>query len=747
MDVRRHPHEADRLASLASYRVLDAEPGDAFDALTRLAARICQAPTSLISLVDADRQWFLGRHGTDATQTPRSDSVCSDVVAAADPLVVGDLTSTPRYAELAAHSGLAAYAGVPLIGRDGLPLGALCVLDSTPRTFTPGQLSALSDLAAQAVTALELRRYDATNGLDSGALVAEARLPGALRAALDNGEFVPHFQPVVDMRDGTVRGLEALVRWAHPTRGLLTPDAFLPGLETGTLLNANGREMLEAACILMVELQARGLAPARGVAINISGRQLTHTGVARAALARLARHGLPGSALTAEITETAEVTDVVLARGELQALLDAGVHVVADDFGVGWSNLTRLLQLPLDGLKIDRDLVTGMVGDPVREHMVASAIALGAAMGLDVVAEGVETEAVRDRLLELGCYDGQGWLYSKAVPAAEIPDLLERSQAARRGVAPSASRNGRLDPVQAGTGEDGGTLPTSDIVPTSDIRGVLLDSTRMLLRVDSAEQAVGVLMGAVTQLGGSTVPAAKAPADALPVDISLGEADPVLPLAPPGSAARSNLERLLPALVEDARTAADRTRRLARLSGQVDTDPLTGLGNRRALSRHRAAVLGQDSVAILDLDHFKRVNDTAGHDGGDRVLVAFSRALRQHLRSTDLPYRLGGEEFLVVMAGTPPEAVLTALQHLRQKWEAERPLPVTFSAGVAAVEHGDLDTALLAADGALYSAKQAGRDRFTLASTSTSTTPSTSTSPGVLPHPRPPAGADSQVRP
>ncbi|HSP36160.1 MAG TPA: EAL domain-containing protein, partial [Frankiaceae bacterium] len=234
MDVRLHPQEADRLASLASYRVLDSEPDDTFDALTRLAALICEAPISRISLVAADRQWFLSRYGFDAMETSRSDSVASDAVATGNSLVDGDLASTPRYADLASSSGLAAYAGVPLIGRDGLPLGALCVLDIIPRTFTPDQLSALADLAAQTVTALELRRCDATSGLDSNALVPEARLPVTLRAALDDGEFVPHFQPIIDMRDGSVRGLEALVRWAHPTRGLLSPATFLPGLETGT---------------------------------------------------------------------------------------------------------------------------------------------------------------------------------------------------------------------------------------------------------------------------------------------------------------------------------------------------------------------------------------------------------------------------------------------------------------------------------------------------------------------------------
>ena len=249
---------------------------------------------------------------------------------------------------------------------------------------------------------------------------------------------------------------------------------------------------------------------------------------------------------------------------------------------------------------------------------------------------------------------------------------------------------------------------------------VLLDCTRTLLRVDSAEQTVGVLIRAVLNLGGTTVPAGQAPTSAMPIDVSLGEAGPLLPVAPLGSHARRNLERLLPGLVEDAKTAADTAGRLARPSEQVDTDPLTGLGNRRGLSRVRV-LLGTDSVAMVDLDHFKRVNDTSGHEGGDRLLVAFSRALRQHLRSNDLVFRLGGEEFLVIMPGTTPERVLVALEHLRQRWQAERPLPVTFSAGVAGVDEGDLSAALLAADAALYAAKEGGRDRFGLAGASAPT--------------------------
>lgn len=427
MDVRLHAQERDRLVSLLSYSALDTAPSGSFDALTRLAATVCAAPTSMISLIDRDRQWFLSRHGLDVTEMARSQSLCSDAVATEATLVVPDLTSVDRYAGLdmvTGPLGVRAYAGVPLIGRDGLPLGTLCVMDTTTRDFDPRQLGALTDLAGQVVTALELRRNDVTNGLAAPKLVPEATQPRRLRRALDDHEFVPHYQPLVDMRTGAVTGLEALVRWAHPTRGLLTPETFLAGLETGSLVAWAGRDMMEAACGLLVDLQGRGVALPDGVAINITGRQLTTPGLVAEFLTILARHGLPGSALTAEITETAEVSDFTVARGELQLLRDAGVRVVADDFGVGWSNLTRLLQLPLSGLKIDKALVTGMIGDPVRDHMVASAISLAAAMGIDVIAEGVETEAVRERLLALGCHRGQGWLFSRAVPADDLPDLL-----------------------------------------------------------------------------------------------------------------------------------------------------------------------------------------------------------------------------------------------------------------------------------------------------------------------------------
>ena len=430
MDVALHKQETDRLASLHSYKIMDTPPQETLNALTRLAAAICGTPMAKITLVDEDRQWFLSEFGDEETGSPRTESVCSDVVAVGAPLVVNDLGAVGRYAGLKAVAqpkGMRAYAGVPLIGRDGLPLGALCVIDLEPRDFSDVQLTSLADLAAQVVTTLELRRSDAFGGLNSAAVVDDARRPETLRRALDNHEFVAYFQPVIDLRTSRACGLEALLRWEHPTLGVLTPDAFLPGLEVGTLVDVTAREVLAQACAVVIDLRAHGIKLTDGISVNVSGRQLTVPGLADSILQTLADYGLPGTAVRVEITESAEVTDVSIARREVGALRAAGVKAVADDFGVGWSNLTRLLELPISGLKIDRQLIDHLLDDPIRDLMVSSTITLARTMGLSVVAEGVDTRSVADRLVEMGCERAQGWLFSKAVPAADVPALLSQS--------------------------------------------------------------------------------------------------------------------------------------------------------------------------------------------------------------------------------------------------------------------------------------------------------------------------------
>ncbi|GLY99888.1 hypothetical protein Acsp02_71410 [Actinoplanes sp. NBRC 103695] len=519
---------------------------------------------------------------------------------------------------------------------------------------------------------------------DRSGPAAELRV-AELRVAIAAGQLEVHYQPIVDLRTGQAVSVEALVRMRHPVRGLVPPAEFIDLAERYGLISAVTTVVLDT-----VAEQAHAWARAgRSLpcAVNLSVVCLVDPAYCERLVTTLA--ALTGL-VTVEVTESAMADERAITV--LRRLAAAGVECQIDDFGTGYSCLASLKGLPATVVKIDRAFIADIETD-VRDLAIVKAILnLANELGLNVIAEGIETQPVVDLLLAAGVVRGQGYWFARPMPAADLDAWLDSRPVATENRGPAPSTGTAKDTTQ-----------------------VLLDGARALLRVDSVEQAVGVLMRAVSDLGGATVPAMRCPADAIPIDVSLGEADPLLPVAPVGSPARHDLERLLPRLVEDARTAADRATRLARLTDQVDTDPLTGLGNRRGLARVRK-LHDADSIAMVDLDHFKQVNDTYGHAEGDRILVAFSRAMRQHLRSSDLVFRLGGEEFLLIMPATTPEGVLKALENLRRRWHSERMHPVTFSAGVTAVEAGDLSTAVLSADIALYAAKQAGRDRFELAS-------------------------------
>jgi EAL domain-containing protein (putative c-di-GMP-specific phosphodiesterase class I) len=425
--VRLHPAEEDRLDSLDSYGVLDTPPETTYDALTALAARLCGTPIAAVTLVDGERQWFKSRHGLDLRATHREMSFCSDVVASGQVLAVPDALDSDRYRDnplVSGEPGVRSYLGVPLVGRDGLPLGALCVIDRRSRSFTPDQVDALSTLAGQVVHLLEQRRRDLVDGLLSVQVLAEARDPLRLRAALLAGELTPHYQPLVDIRTGRPHQVEALLRWEHPELGTLPPAAFLPTIEASALVVPVGRAVLEAALGQLAALTAGGVDLPGGVAVNVASGQLARPGLARDVLAALDRHGVRGSQLTLEITESTALLDADLAGAELDAVVAMGVHVAIDDFGVGWSNLSRVLQLPVDSLKIDRSIGAGVVDDPRAAAMVRFTVQLAGELGLDVTAEGIETPVVRDRLAAAGVRWAQGWLYGPAVPAGRLRGAL-----------------------------------------------------------------------------------------------------------------------------------------------------------------------------------------------------------------------------------------------------------------------------------------------------------------------------------
>jgi diguanylate cyclase (GGDEF)-like protein len=244
-----------------------------------------------------------------------------------------------------------------------------------------------------------------------------------LRRAITNDELVLHYQPKVDATTHRVVAFEALVRWQHPTRGLLTPDEFIPIAESTGLIGPLTHWVVDRALGQLSQWSVTH--PTLSMAVNISARNLRGD-LPGWVLQRLAAHGIAPSRLTLEVTETSFASDPARATVLLEELAAACVRVSLDDFGQGYTSLGSLGHLPVSELKIDRGFVLAMSTSAEDRAIVSSVIDLGHRLGLDVVAEGVETEAVAEDLRQLGCDTMQGFLFSRAVPAAQVLALFDR---------------------------------------------------------------------------------------------------------------------------------------------------------------------------------------------------------------------------------------------------------------------------------------------------------------------------------
>jgi EAL domain-containing protein (putative c-di-GMP-specific phosphodiesterase class I) len=261
------------------------------------------------------------------------------------------------------------------------------------------------------------------------AVEARMETESALRRALDHGEIVVHFQPIIELATGRPVGLEALARWAHPTRGLLLPNQFIPLAEETGLIVQLGAQVLEQACLHLADW--RKIAPALSnlqMSVNLSPAQLLHPDVVTTVRCALARAGLPPDALCLEITESVLLEDASLAAAALDTLKSLGVQVALDDFGTGYSSLTYLKRLPVDVLKIDRSFVSGLGSSADDAAIVSIVIQLAQAFAMSTVAEGVETASQARDVEALGCARAQGYLWSKPQPAAKTLRYLCRQR-------------------------------------------------------------------------------------------------------------------------------------------------------------------------------------------------------------------------------------------------------------------------------------------------------------------------------
>jgi diguanylate cyclase (GGDEF)-like protein len=245
-----------------------------------------------------------------------------------------------------------------------------------------------------------------------------------LQSVIENGALVLHYLPEVDMRTGEILAAEALVRWQHPTRGLLSPDAFIGVAESINLAGELGRWVMRSACAEFARWRSRGVGLDAVLRINVSPVQLVTDGFVESVAGIISEFGLHRGSVCLEITESVVVQDIETTRITLAGLKEAGVQVAIDDFGTGYSVLSHLKSLPVDTLKIDRGFVRDLGSNPGDLAIVRAIIALAEAFGLALVAEGVETETAALTLLRHGCYRAQGFLLSRPVVGDKMEALL-----------------------------------------------------------------------------------------------------------------------------------------------------------------------------------------------------------------------------------------------------------------------------------------------------------------------------------
>jgi len=256
-------------------------------------------------------------------------------------------------------------------------------------------------------------------------------LEGDLRRAIERAELVLYFQPIVDLATGRIESLEALLRWQHPTRGLIAPVEFLPLAEETGLIGEIGLWAVEEAChrFRFWQLACPAATP-RTINVNLTARQLHDPQLASRIALALAAADLDPSSLRLEIVEESLVNDLRATSGTLRELRELGVRLAIDDFGAGASSLASFRELSADVLKLDRSFVRPLAGGTgVDEAIVAAITALGHRLGMRVTAEGIETEEQLAAVRRAGCDGGQGYLLGRPVPAHQVLDLLRRGPA------------------------------------------------------------------------------------------------------------------------------------------------------------------------------------------------------------------------------------------------------------------------------------------------------------------------------
>jgi diguanylate cyclase (GGDEF)-like protein/PAS domain S-box-containing protein len=324
----------------------------------------------------------------------------------------------------------------PLEGKEIFVHASIGYALSDSQTLNADELLRAADVAMYAAKAAGKGGYEAYQPALHAEALDRLERTADLQRALEHQQFILHYQPIVALDSDQVVGVEALVRWRHPTRGLLPPDAFIPLAEETGLIVPIGQWVLEQACqqARRWDLEHPSQPPIR-ISVNLSARQFQQPDLVARVAGVIAETGIDPATLVLELTETLLLRDTESMLAKIQELKGLGVQLAIDDFGTGYSSLSYLKRLPVDILKVDKSFIDPIAAGPADSAVLQAIVRLGRTLHLQTVAEGVEAVDQSNHLRELGCHLGQGFYYSKPAEAEDIGELLGR-QAARQADAP-----------------------------------------------------------------------------------------------------------------------------------------------------------------------------------------------------------------------------------------------------------------------------------------------------------------------
>jgi diguanylate cyclase (GGDEF)-like protein/PAS domain S-box-containing protein len=423
----------DTLTDLPNRRLLDARLEHAIDQARRHGYRIGVMLLDLDRFKDINDSLGLTAGDTLLQETAQrvSNSVRKEDTVARlggdELLVVLEDILDPHMAARLAEKILSVL-GAPFVlnGQDIFLTASIGISLYPDNGDTPELLIRNADAALYRAKEQGRNRIEFYSESISHSALERLALQAGLRHALANNELELHYQPQLHLASRQLAGIEALVRWRHPQQGLIPPDSFIPLAEQTGLIEAIGEWVLEEACRQMAAWRDAGLTIPR-VAVNLSAHQLGRPSLIPAISGTLEKHKLPAQMLELELTETAIMRNPEKAAEILDALADLGIALAVDDFGTGYSSLAYLQRLRLHRLKIDRAFVQDLPQNQNNAAICRAIIAMATSLGLETVAEGVEDEAQREFLTRESCTIGQGWLFARGMPAAELENWLQQN--------------------------------------------------------------------------------------------------------------------------------------------------------------------------------------------------------------------------------------------------------------------------------------------------------------------------------